>query len=383
MVIKKFLPLIMLSLTLTGCSNAEQDSDDSVTKHGVEAQKSLISLLSSYQTNDVGKTRNNSTPTIVIDECENKSYTVNKGSSSLTRSSDNISDSTEIVLSYIKFHQDTVHGYAIASNDPRLNRVYAFVESGDFVDTTKIEPLKWAIERIPLIAESDIQSYYLNSETASTQSYVNTGNIVNTSWHQYAPFNNYAPVCSSSPDGHMPIGCVPMATAQLIAKCQHFKGTYLGNRDIDFDKLTSVSQITKTSSLASQAATFLYEVAMYCQVDFGCDGSGTQLKDAFQYLKDIGYTGYFKEGGLDAVAVYKYLLQGIPHMSAGKRSRGTGHAWLITGIRGNYDGSNFSSYETWCNWGWNSSNGWFADYRIANSTNAYTSNNKQVYITGY
>lgn len=383
MVKKFFLPLILLLLTLTGCSNAEQDSDDSVGKHGVEAPKSLISLLNGYQSNDVGITRNGNKASIVIDECKNIPYTVNKGSSSLTRSSDNISDSTEIVLSYIKFHQDTVSGYAIASNDPRLNRVYAFVESGDFSDTAKIEPLKWAIEKIPLVAEADIQNYYLDGATSSTQNYVNTGNIVNTSWHQNAPFNNYAPKCSSSSDGHMPIGCVPVATAQLIAKCKLFKGTYLGNKNIDFDKLTSVSKIDTASSLASQAATFLYEVAMYCQVDFGCGGSGSQLKDAFQYLKELGYTGYYKEGGLDAAAVYKYLLQGIPHMSAGKRSGGTGHAWLITGIRGNYDGSNFSSYETWCNWGWKSSNGWFADYRIANSDNAYTSNNRQVYITGY
>lgn len=326
----------------------------------------------------------NSANGIVIDECENKSYYVKTGASAKTRSAATVPDSTEIVLSYIKFHQDTVKGYAIASNDPRLNRVYTFIERGEFADTAKILPLKAAIESVPYVAEADIQSYYADSESEKDTTWVFLGNIVNTSWEQGAPYNNYAPYCSSK-DKNMDIGCVPVAVSQLIAKCKRFKGTYMGNRNIDFDALTAIPQIYPINPLANQVATFLHEVAIYCKVKFDCDGTSTSLENAYQYLLDLGYSCYISDEALDPVLLYNNLKNGIPHIASGVDSDGNGHCWLVTGIRGYYVNSKnkFTSYMTYCNWGWGISDGWTALYSWGPYGKSYYLKNKQLYVTKY
>lgn len=391
---KTFLALPLLALCLAACSNVDQGIDENIVKQGAKSPKSLLSLLNEFQSETKKSTRVNSANGIVIDECENKSYYVKTGASAKTRSATTVSDSTEIVLSYIKFHQDTVKGFAIASNDPRLNRVYAFVERGDLADTAKIEPLKWAIEKIPYIAEADVMAASIDSmppplpiDPSMLYSRITIDNILNTKWHQEEPYNNYCPKCTCGQHKHMFVGCVPLATAQLIAKCKRFTGTYMGNGNIDFDKLTSTSQISTGSSLATQVATFIHEVAMYCQVHFSCSGSSSDIRDAFLYLKDLGYEGHESQGNLVPETVYKNLQAGIPHITQGVQSdTNIGHAWLVTGITGTIKKSTqiFCDYKLYCNWGWGGyCDGWFADYRIPNSETSYTVRNRQVYITNY
>lgn len=375
--------LLAMGLVMAGCDNETSNvGTDAVTQSVNPTTEDVAGLVADFQNqvNPQAKTRSNS---LVIDAYDTKIYTVSTGQAALSRSTTDIPDSTQVDMHYIKFHQDTISGFAVVSNDPRLNRVYAFVEDGDLKDTATVEPLKWAIEKIPGIAAEDIQMYYEQPQSRAATTSVLIGPIVKTEWHQDAPFNNYAPVCESRPDGHCPIGCVPVAAAQLIAHCQRFKGTYYGNKDIDFKTLTSVSTISTTSNLARQAATFVHEVAMYCQVDFGCEGSSSHIKDAFQYLKELGYTGYYTEGGLDMNALYRDLKNDIPHISQGSTGS-SGHAWIVDGIKGNYNGSSFTQFTVHCNWGWGHGyNGWFSDYRQPSNHEAYSKNNRQVYITQY
>lgn len=251
--------------------------------------------------------------------------------------------------------------------------------------------MKEAVDKVPGIVAEDIQIYYEEPQTRTTTRASQTiGPLLKTTWDQGAPYNRYVLACSSNANdtvyyGHCPTGCVATAVAQVIAHCQRFKGTYYGNKNIDFDKLTSVSSFirTSTSALATQAATFVHEVAAYCQVKFSCGSSSSDLKSGYQYLKDLGYTCTYEDGNkvLDANRVHTNLSKGIPHLAAGVYN-GKGHAWVVDGMRTNADGS----YTYHCNWGLdNFHTSWVSDYRRPTPQNStyFNTDKRHVYITGY
>lgn len=275
-------------------------------------------------------------------------------------------------------------GFAIASSDPRVSRVYAFVEAGNIEDTASVVPLKWAIDKIPGIAAEDIKMYYERPRSRAIFKDVFIDPLIKTKWDQAAPYNNYISASNnvgSQYNGHCPTGCVPIALAQVIAYCKRFKGAYYGNRNIDFTTLTSVPAISQTSSLATQVATFVHEVAMYCQVEFGTS-SHSQLKDGYQYLKELGYTCTYREGGLDINALYDSLVYGIPLLVAGVSS--SGHVWIVDGMKATYNGSAFTEITAHCNWGlYDIHEGWVADYRRPTDGYVFNKENRQVYITNY
>ncbi|MDO4180873.1 MAG: hypothetical protein Q4D36_06245, partial [Bacteroidales bacterium] len=137
------------------------------TKLLISTSEDVTKLVTDFrnQVNPQARTRSNS---LVIDAYDTKTYTVSTGHSSMSRGVTEKPDSTQVDIHYIQFHQDTISGFAIASNDPRLNRVYAFVEDGNLKDTATVEPLKWAIEKIPGIAAEDIQMYYEQPQSRAT-----------------------------------------------------------------------------------------------------------------------------------------------------------------------------------------------------------------------
>ena len=379
---------LLTLLSLVGCDKETQGVESATNSRSEkEIFDNVVNLVTDFQDQVAGssKSRANS---LIVDACEKKTYTVALGTKSI-RSVSDLADSTQVDVQYIRFHQDTVSGFAVASSDPRLNRVYAFVEAGNIEDTVSVLPLKWAIEKIPGIVAEDIQMYYEHPQARSAITNVFIGPLIKTQWDQAAPYCNYIASCSSNTGspyyGHCPAGCVPLALAQVIAYCKRFRGTYYGNKDIDFATLTSVPSIsrTSTSSLAKQAATFVHEIAMYCQVDFECGGSHSQLKDGYQYLKELGYTCSYKESGLDINALYNNLKNGRPHLSGGVNGS-SGHVWIIDGIKGSYNGSTFTEFTVHCNWGLlDVKEGWVADYRQPTSNYVFSKESRQVYITNY
>lgn len=384
---KLFLMVSLCALGLAGCSNEEQDlGTDVVPQNGQNVSKDVLSLITDFQGQVSDKTKSRAGG-LIVDACEKKTYTVSTGAMTAARSISSLPDSTQIDIHYVKFHQDTISGFAIASSDPRVNRVYAFVEAGNIEDTASVVPLKWAIDKIPGIAAEDIKMYYEGPQSRVAFKDVFIAPLIKTKWDQAAPYNRYIAACSSNIGdpyyGHCPAGCVPIALAQVIAYCQRFKGTYYGNRNIDFATLTSVPSIdrTSTSDIANQAATFVHEVAMYCQVKFTCEAGSSQLKDGYQYLKELGYTCTYKEGGLDINALYINLHSGKPHLSAGVKGN-SGHAWIVDGMKATYNGGIFTEVTVHCNWGLRDIHeGWVADYRQPVDGYTFNKENRQVYIT--
>lgn len=179
---------------------------------------------------------------------------------------------------------------------------------------------------------------------------------------------------------HKPIGCVNIALGQAIATMGKFRGTFYGNKSIDFNALPEELDLSSNPGDILQINHFLQEIALNCQTKFRCDGGYTAITAAVNYLRDIGYKVDQIDGGLDKTRFISYLQQGHPHISSGYNDKGKGHAWILDGIVEHNGMCNF--HINWGNGG-NASNGWSSEYYFtvnAIDTNNYYKDRVQIYI---
>ncbi len=293
-----------------------------------------------------------------------------------TRSLDG--ETFDVKVATLKF--DNSLGYTVFSDDECINRVFFFTENGNIADTADIQPLKELIDCVPYIAIETMQYGFTRSESESRYY---KDNFCPYNWNQNSPYNLYASVCGCDKPGYggqTPIGCVTTAVAQAIATIGSFPGTYYGNRNLDFSKFRRQYESGASMDEKWQIAQFFHEIAHGCQVEFACSGSGTSVKAAYWYLKDLNFDCSYSTGAIDVDRVKTTLRLGIPHLIGGGDGDG-GHMWLISGLREQPYGVDF-----WCNWGWGGhSDGWSAgnpytykDYTGA--SHSYPKNLKHIYI---
>lgn len=383
---------ILVFCLFIGCKN--EDSIYELDLHIDESALPVINLVKNYESQITDESYTKSMErNIEIDSYEKTTYKFPINNSivvNLSMNSNDKQDSTTVDIYLVNFHTNDTPGWSIAVSDDRISRVYAYTEAGHISDTSFIYPLAEIVKNIPKIVEADINEYYANPNTKATGTYVSIGPLLKTSWNQWEPYNRYVPVtCGNS---KAPLGCVATAASQAIAYYNKFKPTYYGNDNLDLTKLSSMP-IPNTTDLQNQAATFCHEVAMYCQMEFGCNGSGSQVHDAAQYMKEMGYNFEFKNNenlpGIDINKAYTCLNRGNIIMTGGTNASGSGgHAWLYDGIRGYLNGSSFTLETFHCNWGQGNSgentswgNGWYVNHRLpVSGGEAYTSYNDNVYI---
>lgn len=353
--IKLSILLLLIGTMFVACTDYENiryEQQQIQTKNGP-----IYNLIDNYYQNISQNSRTNSN--LIISKIDRQTYKIEGDTIiKVTTKSRTIDDNEYFDLCFASFEANNETGYAILSDDIRLNQVYFFTENGCITDTAYIGALKDMIDYLPTYIGNSILSN--NDENKSldipqSRSSVLINNLVRFNWSQGYPYNIYAPYCScdicsnSHYNFHQAMGCITIATAQTIATIGKFKGTFYGNKDIDFSELPSSCYST---SYAKNVAQFLHEVALCCQTKFGCGGSGSYAKSAYQYLKDLGYDCTYSESEIDISKLIAELESGIPHIVEGQNSN-TGHMWIISGIR-----STDSYYDFYCNWGSGSSNGW-------------------------
>ena len=289
-------------------------------------------------------------------------------------------------LSTVRFSKSGVNGFCILSDDKRLDEIYYLSEYGEPSDTSYIVPLKEYIETVPLIAANDLEK----TSTTDVSEAIYIGPLVEYKWGQGYPFNIVAPLCSgvscSSPEfnGHMPVGCAPLALATFIATTKH-NGRYPG---VDLFNLP----LTNDAFVPSQQDNifkFMSEMTSACDVEFGCrdtgkNGSGIKENGFFrmsQYLVGLQYqTDYQSRSQLDESKLFAQLKLGAPHIMGGFDKRGeNGHAWLIDGLR-----KNAKSFMYHCVWGWNGAgDGWIkGDYYTSSVGGiSFSEGQSHIYIT--
>lgn len=195
--------------------------------------------------------------TLVIDRIDKQFYTVSDGTveplGPQSRADNGNADST-FSVSLVTFHLSSSdeQGYAILSDDARISKTYLYTEHGSISDSAAIYPLKMMIGSIPLYAYRDMTKPR-TSRTEIQQILIEP--VCKLEWHQYSPYNAHMPQCACNDEAwfHQLAGCVTIAVAQYIATCGKFKGTFYGNKDIDFNFITkSLARIgTPLTSLSS------------------------------------------------------------------------------------------------------------------------------------
>lgn len=347
----KIIGVLLCLLTLPGCSQ------DVELIEGVQNKESnkISDMINDFYHRLHPDTR--SVKSFKILRVETKNF--DGSDNSKTRTNTEMGKSSyEIHTVTLDFGEST--GYAILSDTPGINHLFYYTEDGCINDTAVIAPLKEMVEAIPALADTIMRNGYEKS-VSETRGYLSIEPLVRFKWHQDEPFNLLATYCTceecSKRGNHKPAGCVPVALAQVIATMKHFKGTFYGNRFIDFDSFPSTAYSFSDEKTKVALGHFLQEIALNCQIQYGCDGSSTSLYPATYYMRDLGYGADLKEGGLDKTRYINYLQCGFPHIMTGSDGD-EGHAWILDGAM-----ESESSLQYHINWGWgpSRSNGWSSE----------------------
>lgn len=295
-------------------------------------------------------------------------------------------ETTTFEIARADFELDGRRGYAYICTHPKAEGVYLYTDNGVITDTVENKGLAGMIEAVPYAAGGIIDAGTQPRDTVSQLDpslNIAVGPLLRTEWHQHSPYNMCAPKCLCSEcDGNKncAIGCVTTATAQTIAYCKRFSGTFYGNRDLPFEEMTSKPDASDLKpEIINKVASFFHEVALCCQIKFGHQ-SGSSIKAAYHYLLDLGYTCTFSES-IDLTKLYQNVAGWrIPQIVRGDGSDG-GHAWVIDGWR-QIDGK----VEFHNNWGWGPSSNCWVDRSLIGNTKTdkqYRKNKKIIYITAY
>lgn len=287
-----------------------------------------------------------------------------KTRSTSSNAEENKTDSVSVYL--FEFENNGSKGFSIASDDYRLPHAIAITENGSLSDTVFNVGLAMYVNSLDEICKEQIIKYYQAEnepqnvtklagtyspikpeilsyvhykqyygddamdevEARVTEGYVtkDVNPLLKNQWSQNAPYNNK---CKS---GNAPAGCVPIATAQIMA---YFKKPYTTTY---WDELTKYSYVsTSNSVLADRVSTLLYDVGKGVKVSYDSDGSGADFKDAAPYLRSVGINCTFLDY-LDTNLLINQLNASKPVMLAGKKTKGIlglyykdGHAWIVDG----------------------------------------------------
>lgn len=254
-------------------------------------------------------------------------------------------------------------GYAILSDDPRIDRMFFYTENGSPNDSCMIPGLKMVMETYPQVAADILAETKKSGVTRAAvgETTETIPNFVRFTWGQEKPYNACAPYCDcaacSKRGNHQLAGCVTVAVAQYLAARGVFNGTYYPNRNVDFSTFPEDIKIWTAAQEACVVALFR-EVAHNCQIQFGCIGTSGHYSAVVNYLNEIGIPAS-ESSDFYPSKVKAQFQKGIPFIIRGNDGS-TGHMWLLTGMVSHYDANGvIQSYDYYCNWGWDGrSNGW-------------------------
>lgn len=264
---------------------------------------------------------------------------------------------------FVEYKKDDEKGFSIVSDDYRVPYVFAQSDNGSLSDTIFNKGLAIYLSAIRDICQLKIEKYYTeraNAESVTrgiyskykpsiikpatkfyhigddwidvtvsevTDGYVtkDVNPLLKTEWSQHAPYNN------KCDNGNSPAGCVPIATAQIMA---YFKKPYTTQY---WDELTANSKVSVfDTSLSDRVSTLLKTVGSGVDVSYSPDGSGANFKDAVSYLRSVGINCTLIDN-IDTNTVQSSLNNSKPVMLAGHRNNPfpfvytDGHAWIVDG----------------------------------------------------
>ena len=274
-------------------------------------------------------------------------------------------------------------GYLVMNSDDRLDPVLAFddkstVNLADRPDNAFRAFLVKYVTELPAKLEAlPARAPFVAMDVQTQQTY---GPYLTTSWNQNHPYNLYAPAApgggSYSYGGRIPIGCVPVATSQVlyyhrwpyrasgivtnIDNTGAIRGTYIADFSTPFNwsEMENVYDSSATSQQPGEdaVARLIYKMAVALQANFEDGGTGASisipgaLSDRLCY-EHVSYhysasSAFFDEARDDLMDGFPCLV-GIP-----------GHAVVADGI---ITGGGSDTYHISYGWGGQNDGWWTAN----------------------
>lgn len=216
---------------------------------------------------------------------------------------------------------------------------------------------------------SSWKELYNNTQT-DEKNYKAVTQLLTTRWNQNYPYNMFCPFHPLGPGQHCYAGCVATAMSQVMKYYNYpetgrFEKTYFWGDyfTVDFGATTYAwdEMSDFATSLSREAiAELMYHCGVASNMNYGHDGSGTQvelamfaLKHYFRYRADC----VFEEKDNYDDETWRYMLQydldmKKPIIYRGTNNNGEGHAFVCDG----YMDTAFFHF----NWGWGGSgNGYY------------------------
>ena len=179
-------------------------------------------------------------------------------------------------------------------------------------------------------------------------------------WWQRSPFNNLCP--TNSAGEHKRAGCVPLATAMIMAYNRTPANFSINGHRINWDEIWKVENalIFPGSPIGEyDAALLIRAIGLFCDTFYTSGWSFTFPQRAKDFLYDWGYTNATKHSGYDENLIIPMLQNNKPVWIAAISGVLDGHAWVIDGLMRQRRGSQTRELLH-CNWGWlGQCNGYF------------------------
>jgi len=216
---------------------------------------------------------------------------------------------------------------------------------------------------------SNTTSYGVYSHTVNEQ----IGPLMQTSWGQRAPYNNFTP-------NNFLTGCVAVATAQIM-RYHEWPNTF------NWSTMPNAPDAWMSNTGTLAIASLMSEIGVNVNMNYSASGSGAASEDARNALvNNYGYSSTANYSAYNFFSVQQNIKWGYPVYMDGNHSYETsgwwfwkqtsyqdGHAWVCDGYKQQYDiyihneGTQYeyttqeNRYEwLYMNWGWNGSgNAWF------------------------
>jgi hypothetical protein len=202
------------------------------------------------------------------------------------------------------------------------------------------------------------------------------GPLLTTTWSQMIGYNEALTNMGCSVNGYPPVGCVPLAFAQLMR----------------YHQKPSSYNWASMGPGSSALQNLLKDLGTYFGVDYGCDGSGIGTMYDIQSVLPTHY-GYSSctSSGYNYNSLYNYISTNKPVLILGFEGP-AGHMWVCDGLELIYDGTCITgntvqttlvSKRLHMNWGSENGNynGYYSENYFNPGSHAFNSNITLYFVT--
>lgn len=288
------------------------------------------------------------------------------------------------------FEKNGKNGFAIATNDERVNRVLAFVEEGYLSDTVNIPGMAYMVRRFRDVLAQDLDKYYTEGpQTYEFMQEWTLGPCLKTQWHTGEPYNNNyktpSTPCVETDNGKYQASSTAISVAQCIANYpQDYDIPAALLKKHNIIQLVAQNKIYAwDTELAPKVAAFVKEFDPDKTTKFRCTGSSTEIADLGNALNTLGFGGSYTyyQNKHDIIWTFKCLRWDCPTVYGGlTRDFSQSEGWVVDGFWGmvNSNVTNIELTSVHCVFAFGGTgNGWYS-----NPSEPIDPNGKPIYNHG-